>query len=190
MNASQAARLYTRVTELAGLDAATNVLDLYCGVGAMTLLAARAARRSVGIETAAPAVVCAERNARDNRIENARFIRADVRRALVDALRGPGRRGPQAFFETPARAPLVAIVNPPRAGLGKDVVDLLAALEPQRIVYVSCDPGTLARDLARLDKAGYRTTDVAPFDMFPHSYHIETVVRLERADPGARSKAS
>src|SRR5262249_969810 len=144
------------------------VLDLFCGAGAITLRMARHARRATGVESSAEAVRCAEENARANGLSNCRFLRADAGRAAGELARA-GRRVDLIVF------------NPPRAGLAGDVGRGGARLAPKRAIYISCDPATLARDLAWLAHEGLHATDAAPFDMFPHTWHVETVARLERA---------
>jgi 23S rRNA (uracil1939-C5)-methyltransferase len=167
VNPEQAARLYRRVEEWAEPVRGDEILDLYCGAGAITLRLARRARRATGVEASEEAVRCAEGNARANGIGNCRFVRADARRAAGEMVRG-------------GRAFDIVVFNPPRAGLSKDLARAAARLAPRRAIYVSCDPATLARDLAWLADGGLAATDAMPFDMFPHTWHVETVVRLER----------
>jgi 23S rRNA (uracil1939-C5)-methyltransferase len=116
-----------------------------------------------GIEIIESAVADAEINCRRNSVANCRFLRGDIRTRLKDI----------------AQAPDVLVVDPPRAGMHKDIVPQVVALNPARIVYVSCNPATLARDLA-LMRESYRAVEVQPVDMFPHTYHIEAVARLVR----------
>jgi 23S rRNA (uracil1939-C5)-methyltransferase len=142
------------------------VLDLYAGVGLFALpLAARGRREVVAVERSPTAVADARANARRHRLEGLRVIRGDVRDALV-AL--PGE---------PAEH---VILDPPRAGVEREVVELVTKRAPESIVYVSCDPPTLGRDLARFADGGYRPAHVELFDMFPDTYHVETVVQLRR----------
>jgi 23S rRNA (uracil1939-C5)-methyltransferase len=147
------------------------VLDLYCGAGTLTLVLARAAREVVGVESVGTAVVAARRNAERNGLANARFVEGDARRVLREWARGerPGQPRPE-----------VVVVDPPRAGLHPRVVARVAELEPRRVVYVSCNPATLARDVKDFGALGYRLLETAPFDLFPHTPHIECVARLER----------
>jgi 23S rRNA (uracil1939-C5)-methyltransferase len=182
VNPAQARSLYRRVLEMAHVGSHDRALDLYCGAGAITMLLGRTARDATGVESSSESVGCAERNARDNGLARCRFVHGEA----AHVTRGLAARG--SGYE-------VVVVNPPRAGLEKEVIESVASLSPSRLIYVSCDPATLARDLARFARLGYRTTDVAPFDMFPHSYHVETVVRLEGKAPahgeigkGRRSK--
>lgn len=167
VNPPQAERLYREVLDLIGVQSHERVLDLYCGVGAMTLLLARRAQSAMGVEASPSAVLSAERNATLNRLGSCRFIQGDALRVAERLVRRGGRAD-------------VVVLNPPRAGIPEGLVGVTASLGPSRIVYVSCDPSTLARDLARFARQGYVTTDVAPFDMFPHTFHVETVARLER----------
>ncbi|MBI1799504.1 MAG: 23S rRNA (uracil(1939)-C(5))-methyltransferase RlmD [Candidatus Eisenbacteria bacterium] len=172
-NSRQAEALYGAALEAARLDGSETVLDLYCGTGTLTLLFARAARAVVGVESVPDAVEAARRNAARNRIANARFETGEARRVLREWARGerPG-----------ALKPDVVVVDPPRAGLHPRVVARVIELRPQRVVYVSCNPGTLARDLRNFAAGGYALAEARPFDMFPHTPHIECVARLELAD--------
>jgi 23S rRNA (uracil1939-C5)-methyltransferase len=167
-NSRQAEALYRAAMEEAELTGRERVLDLYCGAGTLTLPLARAAREAVGVEVVASAVREAQANARRNGVENASFLEGEARDWL--------RRWPHAW------KPEVAVVDPPRAGLHAKVVRDLAALAPRRIVYVSCNPASLARDLASFVARGYRLERVRPFDLFPHTPHVECVARLTRLE--------
>jgi 23S rRNA (uracil1939-C5)-methyltransferase len=167
VNPGQAEQLYRRVEEWADPGPDEDLLDLFCGAGAITLRLGKRVRSATGVESSGEAVRCAEENARANGLTNCRFLRADARRAAQEMARA-GRR-----YD-------VLVFNPPRAGLSRDLVRAAARLAPRLAIYVSCDPATLARDLAWLRQEGYRVTDAAPFDMFPHTWHVETVARLER----------
>ena len=195
-NSRQAEALYQAALEEAALTGSERVLDVYCGAGTISLALARAgAREVVGIESVESAVEDARRNAARNGVTNARFAWGDARavlRAWARAREGRPAASPEAARAKDARAPLdpaayvpfepdVVVVDPPRAGLHPRVVERVAELGPSRVVYVSCNPGTLARDLAHFARSGYATTRVRPFDMFPHTPHIECVARLERA---------
>jgi 23S rRNA (uracil1939-C5)-methyltransferase len=166
-NPLQAERLFELVVEWADPRASQDVLDLYSGTGAISLFLARRARRVTGIEQVSSAVADAERNASLNAVENCRFLSGEVRE----------------FFKhraAEARCARLVIADPPRAGLHADVVRALRLLRPPRILYVSCNPSTLARDLQLLCRDGfYRLLRVQPLDMFPHTYHVETVAELE-----------
>jgi 23S rRNA (uracil1939-C5)-methyltransferase len=172
-NSRQAEALYAAALEAARLGGGETVVDLYCGAGTLTLLFARAARSVIGVESVADAVARARRNSGLNRIANASFVEGEARRVLREWARGE-RPGP--------RAADIVVVDPPRAGLHPRVVARVAELAPRRVVYVSCNPATLARDAKEFAARGYALAEVAPFDMFPHTAHIECVARLERAD--------
>jgi len=167
-NTMQAERLFALVTEACELDGADTVLDLYSGTGAISLLLARRAARVYGIEVAAAAVADATRNARANGIDNCTFLEGEVRHVLP-ALMSEGVRAS------------VVVADPPRAGFHPKALAALVALAPARIVYVSCNPATLARDVGDLARLGYRLQWVQPVDMFPQTPHIEAIARLSRA---------
>lgn len=166
-NPEQTAAMYRLTRELAGLTGNENVYDLYCGAGSITLYVSGAARQVVGAEIVPEAVADAEKNAALNGITNCRFEAGDLKDLL------------SPDFALRHGRPDVVITDPPRAGMHEDVAMRLRELAPERIVYVSCNPATQARDLALL-KDLYRVTHVQPVDMFPHTYHVENVVRLER----------
>jgi len=171
-NSDQAEALYAAALAAARLNGGESVLDLYCGAGTLTLIFARAAREAVGVESVADAVEQARRNARHNGTANVRFVAGEARPVLRQWARGERPDAPR---------PDVVVVDPPRAGLHPRVVARVAELAPRRVVYVSCNPATLARDCADFAARGYRVGEVEPFDMFPHTPHIECVARLERA---------
>jgi 23S rRNA (uracil1939-C5)-methyltransferase len=171
-NSAQAERLYALALDAAQLRGDETVLDLYSGAGTLTLLFARAARQAVGVESGAEAVERARRNATRNALPQARFVCGDTRQVLREWARGE-REG--------AVRPDVIVVDPPRAGLHPRVVVRCAELRPRAIVYVSCNPATLARDLKDFAALGYALRDLTPVDMFPHTPHIECVARLEAA---------
>ncbi len=171
-NSAQAERLYAAAIEAAQLAGDETVLDLYCGAGTLTLLFARAARQSIGVESVADSIRRAERNAGRNALGNARFVCGESRAVLREWARGERPDAPK---------PDVVVVDPPRAGLHPRVVARVGELNPKRIVYVSCNPATLARDLKDFAAAGWSLAEVTPFDMFPHTPHIECVARLARA---------
>jgi len=167
-NTLQAERLFALVAEACGLGGGETVVDLYSGTGAISLLLARRCRRVYGIEMAAAAVADAVRNARENGIENCTFLAGEVRHVLPALIRDGVRAD-------------VVVADPPRAGFHPRALAALAALAPARIVYVSCNPATLARDVGDLLPQGYRLEWVQPVDMFPQTPHIEAVARLCRA---------
>ena len=167
VNPAQTEVLYGKALEFAGLTGAETVLDLYCGIGTISLVMARKAGMVWGAEVVPQAVDDAIANARRNHIENARFLCADAGEA-ARYLEGEGVR------------PDVVCVDPPRKGLAEDVVDTIADMGPQRVVYVSCDPGTLGRDVKRFAGRGYTLKRAVAVDMFPRTAHVETVVLLSR----------
>lgn len=172
-NSVQAEALYSLALQAAQLDGGESVLDLYCGAGTLTLLFARAARTAVGVESVPEAVGRAVRNAAHNQLaDRARFVCGDSRAVLRQWARGEREDRP---------VPDVIVVDPPRAGLHPRVVARIAEFDAKRIVYVSCNPATLARDLKDLAPLGWRPAEVTPVDMFPHTPHIECVARIERA---------
>jgi 23S rRNA (uracil1939-C5)-methyltransferase len=167
-NTAMAERIYELAREFAGLTGEESVYDLYCGIGTIGLLMARDALTVWGVEVSEESVACALENADLNGIANAAFYAGEVGEALDDLRERAG-------------APDVAVVDPPRAGLSGKALRRLARLEPKRIVYVSCNPTTLAGNVKELEAEwGYRLVRARPVDMFPHTPHIETVALLER----------
>jgi len=166
-NTLQAERLFGLVQEMAGLKGGETVVDLYSGTGAISLLLAGRARWVYGIELAQAAVDDAVRNAKANGVLNCTFLAGEVRFVLPELI----KRGIRSE---------VVVADPPRAGFHPKALRALLTLRPDRIVYVSCNPSTLARDLVELARGGYRIDPVQPIDMFPHTPHIEVVTRLER----------
>jgi len=165
INPVQTEVLYRKAIELAGLTGKETVIDVYCGTGTIGLSAASKAKRVIGIEIVPSAVEDAKNNAVRNGIVNAEFICGDAGACTSQLL----QRNIQ---------PEVAIVDPPRKGLDRLTIDSLVKMNPDRIVYVSCDPATLARDCAFLSEQGYSVQVVQPVDMFPQTTHCETVVLL------------
>jgi 23S rRNA (uracil1939-C5)-methyltransferase len=166
-NTEMAELLYGAALDYAGLRGFERVYDLYCGIGTIALLMAPRAAEVWGLELMEPAIGDAIENARANEIDNARFFAGDVRMALRDLV-------------TEAGSPEVLVVDPPRSGLSKKVVRRIIEASPRRIVYVSCNPTTLAPNAAQLVEAGYALSRVRPVDMFPQTPHIECVALLER----------
>jgi 23S rRNA (uracil1939-C5)-methyltransferase len=166
-NTRQAERLYGRIAEFAELTGNENVYDLYTGLGSIALFLANSCRQVVGIEEIERAIDDARVNAQINQINNAVFYAGDVRDIL------------SADFAHRHGAPDLIVTDPPRAGMHPDVIQLLAELNAPKIVYVSCNPATQARDLSMLSEQ-YRVEKVQPVDMFPHTHHIETVALLIR----------
>lgn len=166
-NSGQAYNLYKIAREFAGLTGNELVYDLYTGTGTIANFVSRQARQVIGIEYVPEAIEDAKVNAEINGITNALFYAGDMKDMLT-----------QEFINEHGR-PDVIITDPPRAGMHQDVVDVILFAEPQRIVYVSCNPATQARDLQLLD-CKYRVKAVQPVDMFPHTHHVENVVLLEK----------
>jgi len=177
-NTEQAERLLEAALAGLALAGAETVLDLYSGTGTFTLPLARRAKEAIGIESSDVAVEDARRNASRNGIGNARFLLGEAMEALRDRFglgSAPGGGGP-------GRPPVDAVlVDPPRAGLHPGVTTRLIQLGAPRLVYVSCNPATLARDLGALAESRYRVERVQPVDMFPHTPHVECVAVLARA---------
>ena len=167
VNHDQAERLYHLAMEGAEIQKTDVVLDLYCGVGTITLAMAKAAGRVIGVEVEPQAVADARDNARRNGIENAEFFCGDAGQAAV-SLREQGL------------TPDVVVVDPPRKGLSPDVIQALAQMSPRKIVYISCDPATLARDVALLKVQGFQLLEARAVDMFPRCAHVETVAWLSK----------
>lgn len=167
VNHDQAQRLYEKALEYAGLTGRELAVDLYCGAGTITQVLARRARHVIGGEIVPEAIRDAEDSARRNGVENVEFLCGDASR-LAAELRQRGLR------------PDVICVDPPRKGLAPDVVEAAASMEPERIVYVSCDPATLARDAARFAPLGYRPVRACAVDLFPGTAHVETVCLLSK----------
>jgi 23S rRNA (uracil1939-C5)-methyltransferase len=166
-NTEMAERLYAIASEMAGLGGSERVYDLFCGIGTLSLALARKAGEVWGVEIVPEAIADAERNAELNGIGNARFRAGDARTSMRPLVEEAGR-------------PDLVVVDPPRAGLSKKIVRRLIEREAPRIVYVSCNPTTLAPNAAQLGEAGYRLRRVQPVDMFPQTPHIECVALLER----------
>ena len=167
VNTRQAERLYEQALAYADLHGTETVIDAYCGTGTITLFLAQKARKVYGIEIVQPAILDARKNARDNNVKNAEFIVGDAT-AVMPALYKQGIR------------PDVVVVDPPRAGCTETVLRTFANMKPQRIVYVSCNPATLARDLAILKELGYLAQEVQPVDLFPQTSHVENVCLLRK----------
>lgn len=160
-NSLGAQRLYAVASQYAQLIGNETVVDLYCGAGSISIFISKMAKEVIGMEISESAVADARRNCRRNGIDNCRFIGGDIRFTL-----------PQL-----GKQPEVMIIDPPRAGMHQDVVKEVIGLRPKTIVYVSCNPATMARDIALLNN-DYEVIEVQPVDMFPHTYHIESVAKL------------
>jgi 23S rRNA (uracil1939-C5)-methyltransferase len=166
-NTEMAEQLYALAAEYAQLRGHERVFDLFSGIGTIGLSLAARAREVLGVEIVEPAVADAIENARINDIVNARFFAGDIRLAMRDLVETAGR-------------PDLVLLDPPRAGLSQKVVRRIVEAQPSRIVYVSCNPTTLAPNAAQIVEAGYRLVRVRPVDMFPQTPHIESVALLER----------
>ncbi|MBQ2973776.1 MAG: 23S rRNA (uracil(1939)-C(5))-methyltransferase RlmD [Clostridia bacterium] len=167
INPVQTEKLYGKAMELAQLDKSTSVLDAYCGIGTIGLVAAKTAGKVIGVELNRDAVKDAISNCKRNGMENARFYCADA----GDFMQELAENGEK--FD-------VVFMDPPRSGSSKKFIDSLAVAAPERVVYISCNPETLARDLNMLTHKGYKVRKICPVDMFPHTNHIECVVLLTR----------
>lgn len=160
--------LYSKAIEAAGLTGKETLIDLYCGTGTMGIIAASKAKKVYGIEIVADAVKDAKINAEANGVSNIDFFCMDA------------GKGAQAILRSKIKADAM-IIDPPRKGCSRDTIDAIVKIAPRRLVYVSCDPATLARDVKILAQEGYELHSVQPVDMFPHTTHIESVVKLTRA---------
>ena len=169
INRAQTERLYAQALEFAGLTGRETVLDLYCGIGTISLALAQRAGQVIGAEIVPEAVQDAQANAARNQVDNARFLCGDAGEAAFQ-LAAEGIR------------PQVICVDPPRKGLAPEVPEILASMEPERIVYVSCDPATLARDVNRFGELGYPVVKAQAVDLFPRTAHVETVVLLSKGE--------
>ena len=176
-NTEMAERLYGVLAQLAALEGWERVYDLYCGIGPIALSLAPRAGEVWGVEAVAQALADAAAGAKRNEITNARFAGGDVRLMLKDLLARGAR-------------PDVLVVDPPRAGLSKTVVHRVIEAAPRRVVYVSCNPTTLAPNAAELAQAGWALRSVVPVDMFPQTHHIECVALLERSVGRSRGGAA
>ncbi len=171
VNHHQAQRLYQAAIDQAGITREDLVLDLYCGVGTITLAMAAAAGKVIGVEVVPQAVEDARDNAKRNGIENAEFFCGDAGQAALE-------------LEKQGIRPDVVVVDPPRKGLNADTIEALSRFSPRQIVYVSCDPATLARDVALLKGKGYHLQKTTAADLFPRCAHVESVVCLSRKQVG------
>lgn len=169
VNHNQCEKLYAKAKEFAGLTGTETVLDLYCGVGTIGLTMAENVKQLVGIEIIPQAIENAKENAKINHITNAQFICADAPKG-AEILKKQGVN------------PDIIILDPPRKGCEKSLFDTIEQLSPKKIVYVSCDSATLARDLAILKEKGYEAKKVSAVDMFPRTPHVETVVLMSRRE--------
>ncbi len=165
VNHHQAQRLYEAAIAQAEITKEDLVLDLYCGVGTITLAMAKAAGKVIGVEVVEQAVADAKENAKRNGIKNAEFFCGDAGKAALE-------------LEKQGIRPDVVVVDPPRKGLNADTIEALDKMSPRRIVYVSCDPATLARDVALLKERGYALKNAQAADLFPRCSHVESIVTM------------
>ena len=170
VNPVQTEKLYSKALEYADIDENTSVMDIYCGIGTISLCAAKNAKSVVGVEIVERAIEDAKENAVKNGIENAIFY-ADSAENIVPKLIEKGER------------PDVVILDPPRKGSDESTLTAIINAQPKRVVYVSCNPATLARDARFLNDNGYTITATTAFDLFPHTSHVETVVLLSHKKP-------
>lgn len=164
-NSYQVEKLYNVVKEFADLKGNENVLDLYCGTGTISIFLSLQAKKVVGVESLAQSVEDAGRNASKNNVSNCEFIYGEAKKVLSELITGGEK------FD-------MVVVDPPRAGLHPDVVAYLGDIKIEKLIYVSCNPATLARDLKLFCEGGYKIDQVQPVDMFPHTPHMEAVVEL------------
>jgi 23S rRNA (uracil1939-C5)-methyltransferase len=169
VNPYQTEVLYNKALEYADLSGNEIVFDAYCGTGTISLFLSEKSKKVYGVEIIPEAIENAKVNAEQNNINNAEFFVGEAE-TVIPELIGKGIRAD------------VVVVDPPRKGCEKSLLEALALMAPEKIVYVSCDPGTLARDLAILDELGYRSIEVQPVDMFPQTSHVECVVGIRRKD--------
>ena len=169
VNTSQAEILYRKALDFAELRGNETIIDAYCGTGTIGLFMAKKSRKVIGVEVVSSAIADAKKNARENNVRNAEFIVGDAVKVLPK------------LFDAGVYAEVV-IVDPPRAGCERKVLETFAAMKPEKIIYVSCNPATLARDLKILDELGWRTKKIQPVDMFPFTSHVESVAQLIKQD--------
>jgi len=167
VNPIQTEVLYSKAMEYAGLTGKETVFDAYCGAGTISLFLSQKAKKVYGVEIVEQAIEDARVNAKENNIDNVEFIVGKSEEVIPELI----EKGIKAD---------VMVVDPPRKGCEKSLLESIGKMQPDRIVYVSCDPGTLARDLAILEGEGYRTVEVQPVDMFPQGAHVESVTLLTR----------
>ena len=170
VNPVQTERLYGKALEYAGLTGEETVWDMYCGIGTISLFLAQSAKQVMGVEIVADAIDDAKGNARLNGIENAEFICGAAEDVVPSVINKDSK----------SKRPDVVVVDPPRKGCDKTLLETIATMNPKRLVYVSCDSATLARDIKILTELGFVLKKVRPVDMFPHTVHVESCVLLER----------
>ncbi len=169
VNPMQTEVLYEKTLEYADLSGDETVFDLYCGIGSISLFLARKAKKVYGIEIVKEAIEDAKENAAINDIDNAEFYTGKAEEVFPK------------LYDKGIKADVV-VVDPPRKGCDEEVLNTIINMQPKKVVYVSCNPSTLARDLKYLDEHGYKTVEIQPVDMFPHTMHVECVTVLYRVD--------
>lgn len=169
VNTAQAEILYRKVVEYAALTGAEIVLDVYCGTGTITLFLAKWAKKVYGIEIVEAAVCDARKNAENNKINNTVFIAGDATKILPK------------LYQQGVRSEVI-VLDPPRSGCEKAVLEAFVCMNPERIVYVSCNPASMARDIAILSELGYEAKEIQPVDMFSGTSHVEAIVLLQRGN--------
>ena len=167
VNPVQTEELYSKALEYAGLTGEETVFDAYCGTGTISLFLSQKAKKVYGVEIIEAAIVNARENAKLNGVHNAEFFVGEAEKVIPELI----QQGKKAD---------VVVVDPPRKGCDKALIEAIGKMGPKRVVYVSCDPATLARDLEIFEQLGYKTIEVQPVDMFPHTSHVECVVRIEK----------
>lgn len=169
VNRTQAERLYEKAREYASLSGDEVLLDLYCGTGTIGLSMAKDCKSLIGVEIIDKAIENAKKNAENNGIKNARFICGDATKAAFE-------------LSKEGITPDVIVVDPPRKGLTPDLIDTIVQMNPKRVVYVSCDPATLSRDLKQFEESEYSVKEITPVDLFPRTAHVESVCWLRRRE--------
>jgi 23S rRNA (uracil1939-C5)-methyltransferase len=169
VNPIQTEKLYSKVLEFANLSGDEIVWDAYCGIGTISLFLANKCKKVMGVEIVPEAIEDAKKNSELNNIDNTEFYVGKAEDVITDK------------YNDGVRADVI-VVDPPRKGCDKELLDTIIKMEPEKVVYVSCDPGTMARDIRVLGEGGYRVMEIQPVDMFPQTVHVETIVRIQRKE--------
>ena len=169
INHHQCEILYHKALELLNLKGNEIVIDAYCGIGTIGMIASSKVKEVIGVEVNKDAVKDAINNAKMNKISNIKFVNDDATAFMIKLAKQKQKVD-------------CIIMDPPRSGSTKEFMDAIKILSPQKVVYISCDPSTQARDIKYLAKLGYRSNVMYPVDMFPHTTHIETIVSIQRKD--------
>lgn len=167
VNPVQTEVLYNKALDYAGLTGEETVIDAYCGTGTISLFLAQKAKKVYGVEVVEPAILDARKNARENNVDNVEFIVGKSEEIIPE------------LYKNGVKADVI-VVDPPRKGCDEELLRTIASMKPDRVVYVSCDPGTLARDLKYLGENGYKVMEIQPVDMFPVTAHVESIVLMTR----------